>query len=51
MEVGITTIVWKQVTDSNQLQEIATYTSSCIGYCYNSKPNACTNEAFSRTSI
>ena len=24
---------------------------SCIGYCYNSKANACTTKAFSSTSI
>ena len=39
-----------QVSNLNQSQIIATYAPSCIGYCYNSKPNACTNKAFSSTN-
>ena len=43
-KVGITIKEKKQVVTRN------TYALSCIGYCYNSKPNACTNKTFSSIS-
>ena len=49
-EVGIA-IRSKQT--SNQLEPVTsnTFGPSCIGYYNNSKPNACTNKAFSSTSM
>ena len=49
MEVGITIKVSKYLLLSNQLKQ-DTRNISCVGYCYNSKPNACTNKAFSSKS-
>ena len=45
-------IAIKSKQTSNQLEPVTRNIStlSCIDYCYNSKPNACTNKAFSRTS-
>ena len=36
--------------DALAMSMYALATASCIGYCYNSKLNACTNKAFSSTS-
>ena len=46
-EIGIEI---KSKQTSNQLGPVTrnTYAPSCIGYCYDSKPNACTNKAFSK---
>ena len=43
----------KSKRTNNQLEPVTRDNSapSCIGYCYSSKPNACTNKAFSNTSI
>ena len=45
-EVGI---AMKSKQKSNQLEPV-TRNIDCIGYCYNSKPNACTNKALSSRS-
>ena len=42
-------IALKSKQASNQLEPV-TRNVSCIGYCYNSKPNICTNIALSSTS-